>query len=172
MKRTELVVKAMAVVVKKYPTAKLAISGTGYQLEYLQKLSKELGIEPNIVFVNKDVWFFSKNTKDQKVKLMQQAWALVFPSVKEGWGMTVTECGACGTPTIATNVTGLQDSVINEKTGILVSENPSPEELANAMERIIKDKNLREVLGNNAREYVKEFTWENSYRQFKQLVLS
>ena len=171
MKRTELVVKAMAVVVKKYPTAKLAISGTGYQLEYLQKLSKELGIEPNIVFVNKDVWFFSKNTKDQKVKLMQQAWALVFPSVKEGWGMTVTECGACGTPTIATNVTGLQDSVINEKTGILVSENPSPEELANAMERIIKDKNLREVLGNNAREYVKEFTWENSYRQFKQLVL-
>ena len=103
---------------------------------------------------------------------MQQAWALVFPSVKEGWGMTVIECGACGTPTIATNVTGLQDSVINEKTGILVSENPSPEELANAMERIIKDKNLREVLGNNAREYVKEFTWENSYRQFKQLVLS
>lgn len=171
MKRTDLVIKAIAVLVKKYPRVKLAISGTGYQLPYLQKLTKELDIEKNIVFVNKDVWFFSKNTKDQKVKLMQQAWALVFPSVKEGWGMTVTECGACGTPTIATNVTGLQDSVIDGKTGILISENPTVSELAKAMEKIIIDRKFREVLSRNAQDYAHEFTWDNSYRQFKKLVL-
>lgn len=172
MKRTDLVIKAMALIVKKHPTTKLAISGTGYQLLYLQKLSKDLNVEQNITFVNKDVWFFSKNTKDQKVKLMQQAWALVFPSVKEGWGMTVTECGACGTPTIATNVTGLQDSVIDGKTGLLVSENPSVSELAEAMEKIITDQKFRETLSKNAQAYANEFTWDNSYRQFKKLVLS
>lgn len=172
MKRTDLVIKAMALLVKKYPKVKLAISGTGYHQIYLEKLCKNLNLEKDVTFVNKNVWFFSRNTKDQKVKLMQQAWALVYPSVKEGWGMTVTECGACGTPTIATNVTGLQDSVINGKTGMLIRENPTPKDLADAMEKIIKDKNLREVLGKNAREYAKGFTWENSYRQFKQLVLS
>lgn len=172
MKRTDLVIRAMSLLVKKYPKVNLAISGTGYQLAYLEKLRNDLGLEKNIAFVNKNVWFFSKNTKDQKVKLMQEAWALVFPSVKEGWGMTVTECGACGTPTIATNVTGLQDSVIDGKTGILVSENPSVQELASAMEKIITDNNLRENLSKNAREFAKKLTWENSYRQFKQLILS
>ncbi len=166
MKRTDLVIRAMSLLVKKYPRVKLAISGTGYQLEYLEKLRKDLDLEKNITFVNKNVWFFSKNVKDKKVKLMQEAWALVFPSVKEGWGMTVTECAACGTPAIVTNVTGLSDSVVASKTGLVISANPTSLELAEAMTRLISDSKLRQSLAKSAITYASQFTWERSYNQF------
>src|SRR5690606_8089201 len=111
MKRTDLAVRAMKEVVEKYPKTKLFILGYGYERQNLENLRNELNLKDNIFFVDENVLFFEKSKGDQKVSVMQQAWALIFPSVKEGWGMTVTECAACGTPTIATDVTGLKDSV-------------------------------------------------------------
>ena len=44
----------------------------------------------------------------------------MFPSVKEGWGISNVEASACGTPTIAADSPGLRESVIQEETGLLV----------------------------------------------------
>lgn len=170
MKRTDLVIEAMQDVVKKHPEAKLVIVGYGYDRKRLELLRNYLGLEKNVIFHDENILFFDKNVKDEKVKVMQAAWALVFPSVKEGWGMTVTECAACGTPTIATNVTGLQDSVIDGKTGILISKNPSQEEIAGEMIRLIEDENLRKRLSKNAIAYARKFTWEKSYKEFKEII--
>lgn len=172
MKRTDLVVKAMKEVVKRYPETKLAIVGYGYQRPYLKILRDELGLKNNVFFADENILFFEKSDKDKKVQLMQQAWALVFPSVKEGWGMTVTECAACGTPAIVTDVTGLRDSVKKDETGLVVSSNPTTEELAAAMLKIIEDNNLRETLSKNAIEWSKNFNWDKSYQEFKEQVLS
>jgi len=166
MKRTDLIIQAMYLLTNKYPTVKLVIVGTGYERQNLERLRDKLKLQDTVEFTDKDTWFFSKNAKDRKLLLMQQAWALIIPSVKEGWCMTVTECAACGTPTIATAVTGLTDSVLNGKTGILVSANPTPAELADVMEKIIVDKNLRQKLSKQALTYSHMFTWERSYRQF------
>lgn len=170
MKRTDLVVLAMRLVCKKYPSARLVISGSGYEREHLGNLIEDLDLSKNVQFLDKNTWFFEKNNKDQKVKLMQEAWALVFPSVKEGWGMTVTECGACGTPTIATRVTGLEDSVIDGKTGILVSSNPTAGELSKTMIKIIEDRTLREKLSKGALEFSKSLSWDRSYGEFWSMV--
>ena len=114
--------------------------------------------------------FFKKNDKDAKINLMQNAWALVFPSVKEGWGMTVSECAACGTPAIVTGVTGLRDSVVKDKTGLVVSKNPTDKELARAMIKIIENDKLRKKLSKNAISWSKKFTWDESYRGFKKIL--
>jgi glycosyltransferase involved in cell wall biosynthesis len=170
MKRTHLAVEAMRYVVEKYPGAKLVIVGYGYERLHLEELRDSLDLQKNVFFQDEDILFFEKDTKDAKVKLMQQAWALIFPSVKEGWGMTVTECASCGTPSIVSDVTGLKDSVKKDKTGLVLSKNPDPEEIANAMVKLIENKSLRIKLQANSLELAKELTWEKSYKKFTSII--
>ncbi len=166
MKRPDLCIESMRLVRKQYPKAKLAVVGYGPMERKITEMIGEYGLAGNVFVVNKDHLYFERHPKDQKVRLMQEAWALLLPSVKEGWGMVVTESAACGTPTIATRVTGLEDSVKNGKTGILISRNPSAGELARAMERILRHATLRKRLSDNAQAQSANFTWQESYRQF------
>jgi glycosyltransferase involved in cell wall biosynthesis len=170
MKRPLLCVEAMQHVIGKYPNAKLAVVGYGPQEHAIEQVIQQKGLQQNVILVNKNNLFFKKHVKDRKVALMQQSWALLLPSVKEGWGLVITEAGACGTPSIVTNVTGLQDSVIPEKTGIRISANPTSIELAAAMERVIQDKKLRSLLSRGAYDFSHQFTWEKSYKAFLALL--
>ncbi len=171
MKRTDLVVAAMNIVRKKYQNAKLMISGSGYERKRLEEMRKKMNLEKNVIFLDKNIWFFKKSSKDEKIAAIQAAWALIFPSVKEGWGMTVTEAAACGTPAIVSNVSGLRDSVIKNKTGLILSKNPSAGELAKAMIKIIEDRKLRGKLSKEAVVWSKNFNWDKSYKEFKNLLI-
>jgi glycosyltransferase involved in cell wall biosynthesis len=166
MKRTDLVIGAMKEVIKSLPNAKLIISGFGYERKRLELYRNYLGLEKNVFFLDENNLFFKKDDKDAKVRLMRSSWALVFPSVKEGWGMTVTECAASGTPTIASDVTGLRDSVVDGKTGLLVSSNPTEMEIAKAMIKIGSNSKFREKLSKNAISWSKNFTWERCFEEF------
>ena len=170
MKRTDLAIRAMGEVCKNFPKARLVIVGYGYDRIRLEKLRDSLGLEDSVRFADENILFFTKNSNDKKVSLMQQAWALVFPSVKEGWGMTVTESAACGTPSIVTDVTGLRNSVLKNETGLVVSANPTVEELSEAMENILSDSNLRNRLSKNALKYAQKFTWDKSCQQFQKII--
>ena len=171
MKKPDLCIEAMQWVVKKFPEAKLAIVGNGLEEYRLQRLTASLELNDNVIFVNKNNFFLGKHVQDQKVALMQQAWALLLPSVKEGWGMVVTEAAACGTPAIVSNVSGLQDSVIDKKTGIILSKNPSAEELAEAIVKFIQDKAFRDQVSHGALAWSRNFTWEKSFQEFQQLLI-
>lgn len=170
MKRPELCVEAMEIIVKKFPLAQLAIVGYGPLEKKLQEMIKQKNLQKNVILVNKNNLFFKKNVKDQKTKLLKQSWSLLLPSVKEGWGLVITEAGACGTTSIVTNVTGLKDSVVKDQTGLIISAEPTADELVEAMTTIIQEKKLREKFSQMAYHYSKKFTWENSYRKFKDLL--
>ncbi len=171
MKRADLCIKSMGKVVEKYPKASLYILGNGPDEKRLQELVINKNLEKNVKFVNKNNFFIDKNVRDLKVNLMQKAWALVLPSVKEGWGMVVTEAAACGTPAIVSNVTGLRDSVINGKTGIILSKNPSEDELAQAMVRLVEDNTLRKRISEGVYKWSRNFNWDKSFMMFKQFIL-
>jgi len=171
MKRTDLAIAAIDIVRKKYQNVKLVISGSGYERERLEKLRERLNLKKNVIFLDKNIWFFNKSSKDKKVTAIQLAWALIFPSVKEGWGMTVTEAAACGTPSIVSNVTGLRDSVIKDKTGLILSKNPSVQELSEAIIKIIENESLRTKLSQEAVLWAKNFNWDRSYREFKRVIM-
>ncbi len=170
MKRPDLCVNAMKEVVATHPTAKLVIVGYGPMEQDLLKRIKDLHLENNISLIGKDALFFTKNAKDKKVWYMQQAWALLLPSVKEGWGMVVTEAAACGTMSIVTDVTGLRDSVKRDQTGLVISANPTAEELASAMRTVIEDTPLRTRLSKEAQKVAHTYTWESSYKQFQKYI--
>lgn len=167
MKRADLCIKAMKKLLVLFPKAKLAIIGNGEQEESLIQLAEKLDIKKSVEFVLKNNFFLEKSAKDIKVRLMQKAWCLLLPSVKEGWGMVVTEAAACGTPAIVTDVTGLRDSVLNSKTGIIIPRQSDEAGLASAMIRVCEDSKLRRSLCKNAFEFSKNFTWEKSYQKFK-----
>tara|TARA_Y100001970_G_scaffold61075_1_gene77913 strand:- start:21259 stop:22437 length:1179 start_codon:yes stop_codon:yes gene_type:complete len=74
---------------------------------------------------------------------------LCCPSYREGFGTTVIEAGAMGLPSIGTDVVGLRDSIIDNKTGILVKRGDS-EDLRENMEYLMNHNAYREELGSNA----------------------
>ena len=92
--------------------------------------------------------------------------ALLVASVREGWGLVVTEAAACGTPSIVYDVPGLRDAVRHEVTGLVVP--PTPADLAAAMRRIIQERALAQRLGAAALELSKTFNYDRSAEVLRQ----
>ncbi len=57
---------------------------------------------------------------EELLDLYRSAWVVASASAREGWGMTITEAGACGTPAVATRIAGHTDAVVHEHSGLLV----------------------------------------------------
>ena len=56
---------------------------------------------------------------DALVALYRRAWVLASSSAREGWGMTITEAGACGTPSVVSRIAGHLDAVLEGESGLL-----------------------------------------------------
>src|SRR6185369_12871568 len=91
------------------------------------------------------VEFLGFMPRADKVRRIQEAWVVVQPSPKEGWGLTVVEAGACGTAVVAADSPGLRDSVRRDETGLLVPYGDDAA-LAAALARVLEDGALRERL--------------------------
>ena len=94
---------------------------------------------------------------------MRRAWAVVFPSPKEGWGITNVEAAACGTPALASDSDGLRESVRDGVTGYLVPHGDSAA-LANRMLALANDPGLVERLGLAARSFAEGLSWDAAAR--------
>ena len=70
------------------------------------------------------------------VALYRRAWVVTSASAREGWGMTLTEAAACGTPAVVTDIAGHRDAAAPGLSGLLV---PEPEDLAPALARVLTD---------------------------------
>ncbi|OGD10440.1 hypothetical protein A2397_02410, partial [Candidatus Amesbacteria bacterium RIFOXYB1_FULL_44_23] len=163
-KNIDVAIQAFAWVVKSVPSAKFVIAGWGDNLHDLQKLAISLGLKDSVIFMG-------KVSEDDKVKLLGQSWAMLQPSSFEGWGITVIEANACGTPVIASNVIGLKDSVVADHTGILFEEK-NVEEMAQAMTDIIKNREKRVLLSKNALQWSQRFDWDSQSRKFFTIISS
>jgi glycosyltransferase involved in cell wall biosynthesis len=93
------------------------------------------------------------------VELYRKAWLLVSTSSREGWGMTITEAGACGTPAVATRIVGHEDAIDDGKTGVLVN---TMDEVVTASSAILGDEELRRHLGAGAKEAAGRFSWDRT----------
>lgn len=102
--------------------------------------------------------FFGYVSEEKKAELLQRVWVLVHPSVKEGWGLNVIEANSIGTPAVGYNVAGLRDSIINNKTGLLVD--PDALSLADGIEDLIDDKKSLQLFSQEAKKWAKTFSWE------------
>ncbi len=137
-----------------HPTAVLEIAGAGDFRPQLEKLAASLGLGDRIRFLG-------RISEEEKLLLLRRAWALVFASPKEGWGITNLEAAACGTPVVASDSPGIRESIMDGKTGYLVRHGDSAA-MAAAMGRLAGDPALVATLGTAARTFAETFTWERA----------
>ena len=97
-------------------------------------------------------------SEDKKLELLSRAWALLFPSIREGWGIPITEAGCVGTPCIAFDSPGIRDAVDYGKAGYLCAEN-SVNGLAEQMYLVISDKMVYSSKRESAYQYSSQFQW-------------
>jgi len=106
------------------------------------------------------VSFTGRLTKDELARQYSRAEIAVVPSLYEGFGFPASEAMACGVPVIASSGGALPEVVGNA--GILVPPG-EPEPLAEAIKRLLKDKQLQRELGEAGRKRVQqEFNWEQA----------
>lgn len=151
-KCVDLIIRALALVRARGTEVRLVIAGKGDDERRLRELVDDLDLEAEIEFAG-------YVSEEEKRELFRNSWANVFVSPKEGWGITNLEAAGCGTATLASDAPGLRESVVHEKTGILVPHGDI-EALATAMDRFARNPGEVEAFGAAAREFASEFTWE------------
>jgi glycosyltransferase involved in cell wall biosynthesis len=87
-----------------------------------------------------------------------RAWVVASASVAEGWGLALTEAAGCGTPAVATDITGHRSSVIHGVTGLLAP----PDQLADRLVEVLTDPARREELAAAALARARSLTWDAS----------
>lgn len=153
-----LFLKAMARVARVFPEVKIQIIGDAPKPQYkeeLLSLARHLGLSQRVQFLG---------TRYDISQLLAGMTILVVPSVgEEAFGRVAIEAGACEVPVVATRVGGLVDVIENEKSGLLVPPD-DPRLLADAVIRLLKDRELAAKLAANLRKKVeREFTLEQMF---------
>jgi glycosyltransferase involved in cell wall biosynthesis len=144
-----------------HPDLELVIVGDGFEMLNLKQLVADLG-------AGEWVRFAGHVSDDELVRLYRQAWVTMSCSTAEGWGMTMTEAAACGTPAIASDIAGHRDSVAHEHSGLLAG---SSAEMVEQLRAVLSDRELRLRLSEGALKHAAAFNWEAcAYNAFTPLA--
>jgi glycosyltransferase involved in cell wall biosynthesis len=154
VKRFDLLMRALARVKEAAPSLRAVIAGEGYDRPHLEALRCELRATSWIALPG-------HVADDELIALYRRAWLVASVSQREGWGMTLTEAGACGTPAVASDIAGHRDAVVHGHTGLLAT---GEEATGSAIGQVIADAGLRDRLGAGALTHAKAFTWEAAAR--------
>ncbi|HEY1987996.1 MAG TPA: glycosyltransferase family 4 protein [Acidimicrobiales bacterium] len=154
VKRFEVMIEALVRVKRRHPDLVAVIAGEGYERPMLEALIRARGAES---------WISLPGyiEDDALVELYRTAWVVASSSLREGWGMTVTEAGACGTPAVASRISGHRDAVIDDRSGLLFDD---VDGMGDALDAVISDEILRKRLGIGAYEHASQFTWDAAAR--------
>lgn len=132
----------------------LRIVGSGSKRKEYESLAAELGISANTTFVGK----VSPQEVPNELAKMH---IFVAASRAESFGVAIVEASAAGLPVVASNVGGLSEVVVDNKTGFLVNSEDT-EDLVKKIELLINSPALRFETGLNGRKFVnKQFHWDN-----------
>jgi glycosyltransferase involved in cell wall biosynthesis len=138
-KRPHHAVAAFNHLVQRIPEAVMWVVGDGDMMTALRRKA------------HKNISFLGRVSHEEKFELMAKAHVLVATSVREGWGLVVTEAASVGTPAVAYDVAGLRDSV-KASNGTLVTPDPRSlaVELESALPKLVEGTGPVPVVGGVA----------------------
>ena len=160
MKRTLSAVKGFELARDKNPNLKMTIAGDSsgsYAAKVLDYINNSRHTD--------SIKFLGSVSARERVETMRQATAILVTSIKEGWGLVVTEANSQGTPAIAFDSDGLRDSVRDGETGLLVKAGDEVA-LGKAINKLLGDTKIYTALRSNAWRDSRQYTLDNSYADF------
>jgi glycosyltransferase involved in cell wall biosynthesis len=162
-KRVEHAIEVVARLRDRWPGLRLSVVGEGWWDTELRARAAELGVADLVDFTGH---------VDEQTKHEELARALVHlcPSVKEGWGLVVTEAGSHRVPTVGyRSAGGLRESVLDGLTGVLVDD---LDEMTEAVDRLLNDESRRLAMGDAAARHAAMFSWPANIRRFAAVLAS
>ncbi|WP_020155854.1 glycosyltransferase family 4 protein [Caldibacillus debilis] len=160
----DLLIEAFSKVVQKHPEWKLKIFGQGVERSNLLKLIHKYDLANNVLILPKT---------DNLLKEMAKASIYVLSSRNESFGMVIVEAMSVGLPCVCFACSGPKEIIEDKKDGILVPVGDT-NALANEINRLIENKELRMSLGMAARKSVQRYSfemisqkWDNLIRELK-----
>jgi len=114
-----------------------------------------------------DCHFTGFVSKEEKIEIMKKAYMLVLPSIREGWGLVITESANLGTPSLVYPVNGVVDAVDHGAAGFIAKEvgvSAFEEVVATMIPEAYMEKREK------AFEYSLQFTWEKTAIQFRDTI--
>lgn len=157
VKQPDHVLKAFKVIKENVPESQLWIVGDGPLRSKLEKEAFD------------GVRIFGYVPEGEKVNLLRRAHLLLFPGVREGWGLTVIEAASQGTPTIGYDIPGLRDSIRSGETGVLVDANDYVKMGLEAA-KLLQDRERLYRLSENALKYSRGFSWDKTAKQVYEIL--
>lgn len=161
VKRYDMLVRAAAIARREVPNLQLHILGDGYDRPTLEAAIDEVGGAEWVTLRG----YLGEN---EKVELYRRAWIVASASVREGWGMTLTEAAACGTPAVATRIAGHEDAVVDGVSGLLTDGNAAA--LGTAIASVLSDTHRLDQLRNGALARAESLTWTNTATQVTRVL--
>ena len=153
-KRPDLIVEALRALRERGIDARLLVAGRGDHTDALARHVRQEGVEDHV-----DLLGFIP--EERKRELLCRSWVHVLTSPKEGWGISNLEAAASGTPSVASDSPGLRESVLDGETGFLAPHG-DVDALADRLEALLTDAELRERMGRRARAFAEGFSWDAS----------
>lgn len=147
LKGHDFIIAAAKGLEEKYPNAVWLFVGDGILRDHLQKRIADYRLSNKFRFTG-------LLPVEQMPLVIQSSDILVHCSLREGLARVLPQAMLCGKPAISFDIDGARE-VVNDNTGRLISPG-SPMELMMRCAELIENKDLREKLGENGREFVKE----------------
>ena len=134
------------------PDVLLVIAGEGPARDSLHKLTKQLGIEDNVIFIG----YMDRAT--ELLDCYKAGNAFVFASRTETQGLVLLEALACGLPVISTAVMGTKDVLNEEDGGCLIADDNNINDFTQKTVKLLTDAQLQHRLSHQGQEYVLQWT--------------
>jgi glycosyltransferase involved in cell wall biosynthesis len=158
-------IRSMKFVLEKVPRAKLIIVGNGDPTELKKEVSRtDYSGSIQILERAPNTW------NDEKKIMLSKSHLLLIPSVREGYGIVVIEANACGTPAIGWAVPGVQDSIIDGKTGLLIPFGDIRGLGETIAELLEKQSTTLKMLSQPAIDWARQHSWDNAAEVFAKTI--
>ncbi len=141
-----VLLEALALLAQRGQIVDVTVAGEGRWRPVLERLAEQLGVASRVSFTG-------AVGQDEIRALYESATIFCLPSFAEGVPGVLMEAMAMTRPVVATRITGIPELIEDGNTGLLVTPG-RPDELAEALERLLTDAELRHELGARAREKV------------------
>lgn len=169
-KGQDKLIEAMPQVLKQFPDAVLLLVGEGPIKSMLEKLIRHHGLEHKVIFTGR-VQFADLPKYIQLGEIFAMPSRDRFFGLEvEGLGIVYLEASACGVPVIVGKSGGAPDAVVENKTGLIV-DGTKPAEIADAVCKLLSDKELAKQMGQSGRDWVvANWQWQIWSDKFNKLL--